>query len=100
MIYGVMAVHGAMEHDMIERGVMVHGVMVYGVMVHGVMVHGVMVHMRSCLLIFLATYMILQVTVYILLTLCTEILTAVIAEPGRCTVPGYSALPTALATFL
>ncbi len=40
--------------------------------------------------------MIFQVTVYVLLTLCTEILTAVIAEPGRHKVPGYTAVFPAL----
>ncbi len=44
--------------------------------------------------------MILPVTVDVLLTPCTEILLAAIAEPGRCTVPGYSAVFTALTTLL
>ena len=48
----------------------------------------------------IVTYMIFPLTVYVLLTLCTEILTAVIAEAGRRTVPGYSTVPMTLTTLL
>ncbi len=48
----------------------------------------------------IVTYVIFPLTVYVLLTLCTQILKAVIAEPGRRTVPGYSTAPTTLTTLL
>ncbi len=44
--------------------------------------------------------MFLSLTVYGLVTRCTEILMAVIAEPGRRTVPGYSTVLTTLTTLL
>ena len=47
----------------------------------------------------LVTYMLPQ-SVYVLFTLVTQILTAVIAEPGRGTVPGCSAVLTTLTTLL
>ncbi len=61
---------------------------------HGVMAPDVV------LITDLVTYVILPPTVYVLLTLRTEILMTAIAEPGRRTVPGYSAGPTAQTTLL
>ena len=48
----------------------------------------------SYLITDLVTYVIFPLTVYVLLTPCTEKLMTVIAEPGRRTVPGYSTGPT------
>ncbi len=48
----------------------------------------------SYLITDLVTYVIFPLIVYVLLTPCTEKLMTVIAEPDRCTVPGYSTGPT------